>query len=165
MIVKDEWYSYFGAWSGISPRLGGDMYAGGSTGVAILRRDGFASVHGDGTLTTKPVSFDGKHLFVNTDARAGELRVEVVDQDGQPIGQFTESACVPLREDSTSARVRWRGGSDLSKLSGGPVRFRFRLKGVRLYSFWVTPDPSGASRGYVTAAGPGFSGATDAVEA
>jgi hypothetical protein len=41
LISGDELRFYFGAFSGMSPRLGGHMYAGGSTGLALLRRDGF----------------------------------------------------------------------------------------------------------------------------
>src|SRR5262249_33817123 len=62
LIVGDKIYFYFGAWSGISPKLGGHMYAGGSTGLAVLRRDGFASMDAGaspGLLTTRPVSFKG----------------------------------------------------------------------------------------------------------
>ena len=44
LIVADKLHFYFGAWSGVSPALGADMYAGGSTGLATLRRDGFASL-------------------------------------------------------------------------------------------------------------------------
>ena len=48
-------------------------------------------------------------------------------------------------------------------LAGRPVRFRFHLRHGKLYSFWVSPDESGASRGYVAAGGPGFPGAVDTV--
>ena len=54
LIVGDQLYFYFGAWSGISPQKGEDIYAGGSTGVAMLRRDGFASM--DGPPTAIPPS-------------------------------------------------------------------------------------------------------------
>jgi len=30
-----------------------------------------------------------------------------------------------------------------------------------LYAFWVTPDPAGASYGYVAGGGPGFCGPQD----
>jgi len=43
------------------------------------------------------------------------------------------------------------------------VRFRFHLRLGALYSFWVSPDASGASHGYVAAGGPGFTGPTDTV--
>ena len=35
--------------------------------------------------------------------------------------------------------------------------------GESLYSFWVSPDKSGASYGYVGGGGPGFTGAIDTV--
>jgi hypothetical protein len=41
------------------------------------------------------------------------------------------------------------------------VRFRFHLSNGSLYSFWVSPDDSGASHGYIGAGGPGFTGPTD----
>jgi hypothetical protein len=50
---------------------------------------------------------------------------------------------------------------DLSKWSGQRLRFRFTLRNGALYAFWVTPDESGASHGYVAAGGPGFTGSTD----
>ena len=77
LIVGDELHFYFGAFSGISPRLGGQPYAGGSTGMAVLRRDGFASMGAaeeGGSLTTKPLIFSGRHLYVNANAAGGELR-------------------------------------------------------------------------------------------
>jgi hypothetical protein len=57
------------------------------------------------------------------------------------------------------------GQKDLSSLVGRSVRFRFHLRSGRLYSFWVTPDSSGASHGYVAAGGPGFTGPLDTVGA
>jgi hypothetical protein len=48
LIVGDELRFYFAGFSGISPRLGKHPYAGGSTGLALLRRDGFASMGGAG---------------------------------------------------------------------------------------------------------------------
>jgi hypothetical protein len=32
-----------------------------------------------------------------------------------------------------------------------------------LYAFWVSPESTGASHGYVAAGGPGFTGPTDTV--
>ena len=47
--------------------------------------------------------------------------------------------------------------------TGKPVRFHFRLTIGRLYSFWVSPDASAASNGYVAAGRPGFVGPRDTV--
>jgi len=51
----------------------------------------------------------------------------------------------------------------LAAVSGKPVRFRFHLTRGSLYAFWVSPDQSGASHGYVAGGGPGFTGPTDTV--
>ncbi len=141
------------------------MYHRGSTGVAFLRRDGFASMDAgekSGELTTRPVTFSGQHLFVNADVPEGQLRVEVLDAvTGQPIEPFTLENCKPMTVDSTLEQIAWRGGDDLSKLKGRPVRFRFQVKNGSLYAFWVSRDATGRSDGYVAAGGPGYVGPID----
>jgi hypothetical protein len=111
------------------------------------------------------VCFQGRHLFVNLAAPRGELRVEVLDSKGDVIEPFTRANCPPIRGDRTLVPVRWNGQEDLSACAGKPVRFRFVLRDGSLYSFWVASDRSGASRGYVAAGGPGFTGPTDTVGA
>ena len=165
LIVGDQLYFYVSGRKGVK---GSPASGVCSTGLATLRRDGFASMDADasgGTLATRPVRFNGKFLFVNVDNTDGELRVEVLDSDGKAIPPFTRDACLPVSTDSTRQQVRWEGGDDLSALAGKPVRFRFHLRNGRLYAFWVSPDASGASYGYVAAGGPGFTGMTDTVGA
>jgi hypothetical protein len=135
-----------------------------NTGLATLRRDGFASMDAgseEGTVTTRPVQFSGRHVFVNVAAPQGELRVEAIDADGKPIAPYTRENAVAVREDSTRHRIRWAGVNDLSRLAGTPVRFRFHLKNGSLYAFWVSPSETGASNGYVAAGGPGFTSSVD----
>ena len=91
------------------------------------------------------------------------MPVEVLDERGEVVAPFSRARCLPLRADKTLERVVWEGQEDLSSLAGKPVRFRFHLRSGRLYSFWVSPDVSGASHGYVAAGGPGFTGPTDTV--
>jgi hypothetical protein len=167
LVVGDELWFYVSGRAGYpgqnTPRSGAC-----STGLATLRRDGFASMDaGDeqGTLATRPIRFGGKYLFVNADADEGELRVEVLDDKGAAIRPFTRAACVPVRTDSVTERVTWKGAKTLAKLAGRPVRFRFHLRQGKLYAFWVSPEASGASHGYVAAGGPGFTGPTDTVGA
>ena len=157
LVVGDKLFFYFS---------GRGVTTGCQTGIAVLRRDGFASMNaGDkaGTLTTRPVMFKGKHLFVNADTREGELRVEVLDKDGKAIPSFTAEDCIAVKTDSTLQAVQWKGGGDLSALAGQAVKFRFHLTKRKLYAFWVSPDKSGASHGYVASGGPGFTGAMDTV--
>jgi hypothetical protein len=161
--VGDKLYFYYSGWSGVGPK-GPSTYAGGSTGVAMLRRDGFASMDADehgGTLTTRPIIFSGRCLFVNGCAPQGELRAEVLDERGNVIAPFTLENCQPFTGDSTRQRITWKGADDLSQLAGKKVRLRFSLRRGQLYAFWVTPDPAGASYGYLGAGGPGFEGLVD----
>jgi hypothetical protein len=116
-----------------------------------------------GTLATRPVIFDGSYLYVNVAADAGELRAEVLDEAGQVIEPFNINHSQPVSTDSTIVRMSWEGAEDLSALSGRPVRFRFHLTNGSLYAFWVSPEESGASHGYVGAGGPGFTTDTDSV--
>lgn len=139
---------------------------GEQTGLALLRRDGFTSMDAGATpgeLLTRPVRFQGRRLFVNVDNPLGELRVEVLDANSQPIAPFTLANCRPASADSTLLEIHWSGATDLSALIGQTVRFRFRLTSGKLYAFWVSPDASGASYGYVIAGGPGYTTNRDTV--
>jgi hypothetical protein len=105
--------------------------------------------------------FAGKHLFVNVDCPSGELRVEVLDEGGEVISQLTAAECNPVHTDATLYKITWNSKDDLSGLEGKPVCFRFHLTNGKLYSFWVSPDESGASYGYVGAGGPGYDSVLD----
>jgi hypothetical protein len=148
-----------------------------STGLATLRRDGFTSMdwlpdeapvvrlgsgnRKEGVLTTRPVRFSGRHLFVNADTRGGELNVEMLDRAGRVLAPFSRDNCVAVRGDGTRLPVRWRQAADLSALAGSEVRFRFTLDRGRLFAFWMSAWPSGESGGFPAAGGPEFSGPVD----
>ncbi|QMV02909.1 hypothetical protein GHV40_16100 [Devosia sp. D6-9] len=161
-VVGDKLYFYVSAFSGTSPMLGTHMYAGGSVGLAVLRRDGFASMStgAQGELLTKPLLFSGGYLFVNADAAGGNLSVEIRDAENRPIPGFAASDCRPVTTDGVSTRVEWANG-DVAALSGRPVRFHFQLDTADLYAFWVSRLPTGQSDGYLAAGGPGYSGVVD----
>jgi hypothetical protein len=150
------------AYSGIAPDGSRGMYTGASIGLATLRRDGFASMDADtkgGTLTTRPVTFSGKYLFVNAACPQGELRAEILDADGNAIAPFTRENCVAFSGDKTCHRISWIGGDACP--TNRPVRFRFHLKTGNLYAFWVSPSTNGASRGYLAAGGAGHANVVD----
>jgi hypothetical protein len=175
LVVGDKLYFYVSGRGGKS--YPGCTYtdAGGSTGLAILRRDGFASMDAgseEGVLTTRPVRFSGRHLFVNLAAPQGQLQAEVLDEQDNVIPPFSRANCAGVSGDKTRMPVTWRRATmlpwwkrteDLSALRGRTVKLRFYLRGGSLYSFWVSPEPTGASHGYVAAGGPGFTGPVDTV--
>lgn len=164
LVVGEKLFFYHAGWSGESPVLGGDMYADASTGISFLRRDGFASMNAGGStksLTTRKVLFRGSHLFVNADTKKGELRAEIQNENGQPFDGFSLNDCSPVSVDETLHMVRWGNSDDLSAFAGKPTRIKFSVAGGSLYSFWISPERSGASFGYVAAGGPGYSGPID----
>ena len=164
LIVGEKLYFYFSGHA--KPRQGDEWDTDAATGMAMLRRDGFASMDAGNkteTLTTRPVSFQGKSLFVNVDCPGGELKVEVLNSEGNVIEPFTLVNSEPISLDKTLVQVNWQGADDLAALTGKSVRFRFHLRNGSMYAFWVSPDESGASYGYVGAGGPGFTGPRDTV--
>ena len=172
LTVGDRLYFYV---SGRQGEPGTNRPGVCSTGLATLRRDGFASLSDDvtspqpvrtrqsppSTVTTRPLRFSGGHLFVNA-AVAGSLRVEVLDREGRVIAPFSLANALPVTGDATRSPVSWRSGASLKTLANEIVRFRFTLTRARLYSFWVSASPTGTSGGYVAAGGPGFRGGRDA---
>lgn len=142
------------------------MYDNGATGIAFLRRDGFASMNAlneTSTLQTRTLIFKGHYLFVNLDAPQGFLRAEILDVDNNPIAPFTLDNCCPASGDSTLLQIKWKADDNLSILQNKPVKLRFELNNGKLYAFWISRDQSGRSDGYVTGGGPGFTGPTDTV--
>jgi hypothetical protein len=116
----------------------------GSVGLAFLRVDGFASMDassGEGTLLTKLLVLpSAKALTLNARA-AGSVRVAVLNQAGELIGEYEESACEPFAGDTLAHVVRWNRGKGIGDLGGRTVRFRFHLKDASLYSFQLCSAP------------------------
>ena len=170
LIVGDQLHFYVSGRSGIP---GTALPGTCSTGLATLRRDGFASVSDHapgnaarlassarGTLTTRVMRFSGAHLFVNADIR-GSIKAEVLDRDGRVITPFSLDRCEAITGNSTRTALRWTGGV-LGTLAGTPIRIRFVLDRAQLFAFWVSQTAQGHSRGYLAAGGPGYSQLTDA---
>ena len=54
---------------------------------------------------------------------------------GAPLDGFALSDCQPLRGDKIEQAVEWKGGSDISRLAGKPIRLRFNVRSADLFSF------------------------------
>lgn len=104
-----------------------------------LRLDGFVSINAPlsgGELITKPLTLTGTVLALNfATSAAGDIRVEIQDTNGTPLPGYTLDECPPIFGDTLERTVTWSSGSDISKLSGRPVRLRFLLRDADLYSF------------------------------
>ena len=108
-------------------RRKGRELRGDELGLARLRLDGFASIAAgdpEGTLTTKPLHFDGgSALRLNADARGGSLRVEALNIYGEPVAGFTRDQCQIISGDSQNHQVVWNGGGKLGEIAstGAPA--------------------------------------------
>ena len=105
-----------------------------------LRTDGFISVEGPyagwGEFTTPPMIFSGSELEVNySTSGGGSILVELQDADGAAVPGFSLDDCDVIFGDKIAGVVRWKGGGDMSSVSGRPVRMRVRMRDADLYAF------------------------------
>jgi len=106
----------------------------------VLRRDGFVSVRapfGGGEFRTPLLRFQGEQLLLNVNTSAcGELRVELLDEQGKPIPNYTLHDCDLVHTANEINRVvKWKGESSVKDLSGKPVRLHFVIRDLDLYAF------------------------------
>ena len=108
-----------------------------------LRIDGFASVAAGmsgGELLSRPLVFAGSQLTINfATSAAGSVRVEIQDAAGNAMDGFALADSADLFGDCISRQVSWKGGADVSKLAGKPIRLRVVLKDADLYSLQFMP--------------------------
>jgi len=103
-----------------------------------LRLDGFASLAAGfkgGQILTKAFTFTGKELEINySTSAAGEVKVEILDEQMQPVAGFSMEEADVMIGNEIRRVVSWKGNTDVSSMTGKPVRLRIRLKDADLYS-------------------------------
>ena len=149
LIVNDKLYFY----------LSGRKLVNGSevvtTGLATLRRDGFASMSGSGELVTEKLTFKGEYFFVNACVN-GNLKVEILDSTGKVIEGYSKDDCTAISGDKVNTMVTWKNNVTLKSLEGKVIKVKFYMTDGDLYSFWISDAQTGKSRGYTGGGGPGF---------
>jgi hypothetical protein len=114
---------------------------GGGLGLATLRADGFASLDASfdgGRVTTKPFRTQGRELRVNAKADFGRLRVEVLGDSDQALPGFGRDDCRVMHTDRVDEPIIWKETAVLETLRDRPIRLRFQLENVRIYSYRIT---------------------------
>ena len=106
----------------------------------VLRRDGFVSARAPytgGEVVTPLLQFEGQQLLLNVDTSAsGELRVEILDEQGKPVAGYSLEDCdIVHTANEVNRVVKWKGESSVSRLAGTPVRLHFVMRDVDLYAF------------------------------
>lgn len=89
-----------------------------------------------GECTTRRLVFAGDRLVLNYETGpAGEVRVELADQDGVAVPGRSFAEADALVGDDLARVVTWRGEANVGSWAGRPVYLRFRLRDARLYTF------------------------------
>jgi hypothetical protein len=105
----------------------------------VQRLDGFISAdtpYTGGSLTTRPLTFEGNRLVLNIDTGAtGYAQVGILDENGKPIEGFGVDDCVYINGDFIETQVEWLNkGTDISALADRAVQLVIRSRGTKLYS-------------------------------
>lgn len=152
IIVEDKLYFY------LSGRRHNDTRRTiTATGLATLRRDGFASMHTTetGTLTTPAFKFTGEYFHVNANV-AGKMHVELINENGNIIENFTKNDCIPFSGNSVKTLVQWKNNPTLKSLAGKNIKAKFYVENGEIYAFWISPSATGESSGYTGGGGKGY---------
>lgn len=104
-----------------------------------MRLDGFASLSAGyqrGNMLTKPFIFSGDVLELNySTSAAGEIFIEFLDEKGNSIPGFSKEECQTIIGNELARTIYWNKSTDVSRLSGKPVRMKIYLKDADIYSF------------------------------
>jgi hypothetical protein len=127
-------------------------------GIAKLKRDRFVGIAPDpraalrnwnpddpnrkpephantiGQITLKPRDLSKvRRITVNADASRGELRAEILSEDGFRLRGFTKDDCMPAKGDSLAHALGWRGGQP-ADLPPGPHLLRLHLDHAEIFA-------------------------------
>jgi len=112
---------------------------GGSIQRLEQRLDGFMSADAPldgGSFVTPIIVFSGRRLLLNMDGSAtGTGKVALLDAGGMEIPGFGLADCDEFGANSLSREITWKGSCDVSAWAGKPIRLKFMMKSMKLYSF------------------------------
>ena len=135
LFFEDEFWFYYGAYR--FPWNNGARTQVSGIGLATMPRDRFAGIRPlerFGQLTLKPISLDGiKGQTLNADAAGGEVRVEVLNEDGYRVRGYSKDDAIPITGDGLKHPVRWTE-RDLSALSEDRFMLRLHLDDAEVYA-------------------------------
>jgi hypothetical protein len=134
LAVKDEVYIYYG---GYARGHKVERFKERQIGLVRIKRDRYVAreAQGAGTLRTRPLKIAGGAIALNADATGGEIRVQILDDRGNPIRGFRFADCSPIESDEVSAPLRWK--RRLADLDGKAVQLEFSLRRAKLFGFEV----------------------------
>ncbi len=89
----------------------------------------------EGGFTTPAFLLPGEKLRINAvTARAGDIKIEVADFNGNTLPGHSFDDCTLISGDQYRTAVKWKGGETLGAKVGEPVVLRFRMKHAKIYA-------------------------------
>ncbi len=113
----------------------GDLDGNYSFYISKWRMDGFMSMDGTGTLTTRAMKVGGAELLLNADASKGSIKAELLDASGNPIQGYTKDDFNTITTDSVAHRLTWGDSSNVAALAGQAVSLKLYSENSEIYSF------------------------------
>jgi hypothetical protein len=150
IVVDDTKYIYYTAANfphDVDPTRTdpGSLQSGAA--LATLKRDRFVSLEtsdlhpGPCRVVTKPFTLRHARLFLNAaTGLQGEIRVEALTRDWQPIPGFTQSEARAIQGDALDHPVRWRDNVDVRTLIGREIRLKFYLTRARIHALTLSDE-------------------------
>jgi len=152
VILEDEMRFYYGGYN--SGTIGGgakltDPSQQSGVGFAAIELDRIAGIRpvalsaqstlkrpleNIGQVTLKPIAFDGlKNIIINADASAGEIRVEILNEDGYRMRGFSKDDAEPITNDGLKNLAKWKSGS-IESLPLGRYSIRLHLDNAEVFA-------------------------------
>lgn len=160
VLIGDEMRFYYGAYRGTAvggvgldrQKVGsGDNFSG--IGFAFTPRDRLVALAPDpassvknpppkssrppntiGQVTLRPLDLEGaREILINANASAGNVRVEILDEDGYRMPGFTKDEALPLQADGLAQPAAWKTRS-LADLAPGRYLVRLHLDNAELFA-------------------------------
>ena len=138
--VGNEWWIYYTGHNGphgVRENEALTAWRTGGVGVATIRKEGLIAMRGPahgGVLCTRRMIWPGGDLFINADARGGELKVRVSDARRKVVPGFDYADGATFSGDETSLEMKWNGRG-LAEMKGREIRLEFFLREAEIFTF------------------------------
>jgi len=136
VLVGDKLFFYY---SGYDTIHDDDAHAKGAIGLAMLRLDGFCSMHAgksEGWLISRREVFNTPKVIINARCGAGGyITAELVDRNNNVIPGFSRKDCMPFTGDSIRYELTWKTAKFPKNLIDKDKKIRFFIRNADLYSY------------------------------
>lgn len=98
----------------------------------------FGNKLGSPALFSPKIDFGLRTLSLNcSTSAAGSIRVEILDEAGNPIPGYQLEDCDEMVGDQIKKTVTWKGRAELIEITNRPIRLRFEIRDADIYSWEI----------------------------